>query len=309
MPKKYVVSLLFALIQFNPLSAFACSVCGCGDPLQPAGTVHSMAGYLNLGVEAQYLTATAQSDDNPAQSESLTQKNLNGFLVFSPWDDLTLVGIIPFVGKDWTLSEATDGSEEGASASPSGLGDINLGLRYFLVIDMDFKNKGSHNLAVSAGTILPTGQTGAVDSAGERFDQHGQLGTGAWGPYAGLLYTRIVNGWTFSANFNNLFHTVNSYEYHFGTALTWGAQAQVHLDDPFAISLALEGRYADQDTSGEGVQTNTGGTVLDLTPGLWWKPVEQWGIYGKVQVPVLTSLYGAQTVGPTALFGTQFFLN
>src|SRR5260221_14539399 len=116
----------------------ACSVCGCGDPLQAAGTVHSMAGDIHLGLETVYLTATAQSDDNPTQAESLTQKTLNTILTYNPTDDLTLVALIPFTEKDWNLSA---GDDVPANASPFGLGDINLGLRYFLLVDMDMKNK------------------------------------------------------------------------------------------------------------------------------------------------------------------------
>ncbi len=286
----------------------ACSVCGCGDPLQPAGTVHNMAGSFHLTFEALYLTASAQSDDNPAQSESLTQKTLNTIFAYSPVNDLTLVAVAPYTEKDWALSAATDGSEEGASATPIGLGDLNVGLRYFLLIDMDMKNRGSQNIAVSAGTFVPTGDYNAVDSNGDRLDDHAQLGTGEWGPYAGLLYTWINNGFTLSANFNTLFHTVNNYQYHYGTALTWGAQAQFHLDDPFALSLGVEGRYAEQDNAAGETQTNTGGTVIDLTPGLWWSPADQFGFYGKVQIPIVANLYGTQTVGATALFGTQVFL-
>jgi hypothetical protein len=307
MLKKIIILfvILLTVTGFGSSSIQACSVCGCGDPLQAAGTVHAMAGDIHLGLETLYLTASAQSDDNPTQTESLTQKTLNAVLAFSPTNDLTLVALIPFTQKDWNLSA---GDDVPASASPIGFGDISLGLRYFLVVEMDMKNKGSQNFAVSVGTSIPTGNENAVDSNGNRFDQHAQLGTGEWGPYAGLLYTWINNGFTFSANFNALFHTVNPYQYQFGTAFTWGTQAQVHLDDPFAVSLAVEGRFADHDISNGDSQFNTGGTVIDLTPGIGWNPLEDWGLYGKVQIPVLTNLFGTQTVGATVLFGTQLLL-
>src|ERR1039458_2886090 len=134
--------LLLLLVASCPRSLIACSVCGCGDPLQAAGTVHSMAGDFHLGLETVYLTAAAQSDDNPTQTESLTQKTLNTNLAFSPTNDLILVALVPFTQKDWSLSS---GNDQPANASTIGLGDINLGLRYFLVVDMDMKNKGSQN--------------------------------------------------------------------------------------------------------------------------------------------------------------------
>src|SRR5581483_9944490 len=118
------------------------------------GTVHPMAGALHLSFEGFYLTANAQSDDNPAQTESLTQKTLNTVLSYSPFNDLTIVAVAPYTEKNWTLSAATDGSDAGATATPSGLGDINLGLRYFLFIDMDMPNRGSRNLALSVGSFI-----------------------------------------------------------------------------------------------------------------------------------------------------------
>ena len=118
---KRILLLLFIASSTKPL--IACSVCGCGDPLQAAGTVHSMAGDIHLGLETLYLTASAQSDDNPTQIESLTQKTLNTIVTFSPNNDLILVALVPFTQKDWNLSA---GNDQPASASPIGLGDISL---------------------------------------------------------------------------------------------------------------------------------------------------------------------------------------
>src|SRR5271167_783543 len=96
--KSFLSFLAFSLLTFFTFSPMvnACSVCGCGDPLQPAGTVHPMAGSLHLSFEALYLTASAQSDDNPAQTESLTQKTLNTILTYSPFNDLTIVAVAPY---------------------------------------------------------------------------------------------------------------------------------------------------------------------------------------------------------------------
>jgi hypothetical protein len=81
-----------------------------------------------------------------------------------------------------------------------------------------------------------------------------------------------------------------------------------HLDDAFAVSLGSDGRYADHDISGGSIQINTGGTVMDLTPGIAWSPLVDWGIYTRVQIPIIAGLFGTQSVGATAILGTQFLI-
>jgi hypothetical protein len=303
-----------AVLALGPAPLGACSICGCGDPLQALGSESPKAGSLSLGLETVYLTATAQSDENDTQSETLTQKTLNSLVTFSPAANLDLVAIVPLVKKDWALSEGTStdpaADNETATAAPFGLGDMTLGLRYFLVAELDGENRSLQNFAISLGSTLPTGRGEDVDSNGVRFDQHGQLGTGAWGPYLGLFYSRVFESWNLSANVNGLFHGTNVEGYAFGSSFTWGLQAQLHLGgDAFALSLAAEGRSAERDLSLQEPQLNTGGTVVALTPGFAFNPAGTFGIYGKVQLPVATDLYGTQTVGATALFGTQLTLN
>lgn len=290
----------------------ACSVCGCGDPLVAAGVTHPMPGTWRLGLETVYLTATAQSDDNPLQTESLTQKTLDTIVTYSPISRLTLVAIVPFTQKDWALSAATDGSDPADSASPVGFGDVNFGLRYFLVSDVDYDTRISQNFALTIGTTIPTGDENRTDNSGSRIDQHAQLGTGGWGPYGGFLYSFLDKDWTLTANATAIFHTVNPYQYNYGMSFNWGAQAMLHLDDTFAFSLGTDGRYADHDTDSSLAPNtplvNTGGTVIDLTPGIAWSPLEDWGLYARVQVPVITNLFGTQTVGVTAIVGTQILV-
>src|SRR6185369_7228019 len=108
MTRSLSILFVFFTLSFSPV--LACSICGCGDPLLAAGTTHPMPRTWRLSLEAVYLTATAQSDDNPLQTENLTQKTLNMILAYSPFEHLTLVVITPYTQKDWRLTAATDGS-------------------------------------------------------------------------------------------------------------------------------------------------------------------------------------------------------
>lgn len=284
-------------------SVRACSVCGCGDPLQSAAFSLPRAGNMRLSFQAEYLQASA-AGDQPNQTESLKQQSMNGLLFYSPTSDLSLILEVPLVVKQWSL---IGGSDPSRSANPAGLGDINIAARYFLWSAMDMSEGSAHALAVSLGAYLPTGNDNG-QSDGERIDQHAQLGTGAWGPHVGLYYTMRNDDWNFTANVTGIAHTRNSFDYHFGNAVRWGVQGQYHVSDPFAVSLALEGRTITQDNDGGDAVANTGGTVVTISPGAWWNPIGNWALYAKVQIPMITNFIGQQTVGTMAMVGTQWLL-
>ncbi len=110
------------------------------------------------------------------------------------------------------------------------------------------------------------------------------------------------------------------YEYTFGTSYTGGLSGQLKVGDTLAVGLAVEGRYATPDTEVNpnlpfvpGVGTwdtpNTGGTVIDLSPSVYWNATGDAVLYGKVQIPTITAFIGQQTLGPTYVFGTQFLIH
>jgi hypothetical protein len=331
------------LLLLNPGLSLACSVCGCGDPLASSGSAHPMADSWRLDFEDIYLTASALGDaPGTNQTESLRQTNLNATLSYAPTDDLTLVAMFPLVQKYWSLDEGPGNIDAGVGSTqsiadtgtPFGIGDINVGFRYFFWQETDFKTKEHQALALSAGTYLPTGGTNVVSGiTGQPIDTHAQLGTGALGLYAGLLYNHVWDGFTLSANANVVYHTQafttdttsSVYEYTFGTSYTGGISGQLKVSDPIAVGLAVEGRYTSPDSEpnpnfanpdGSNVSgqptwntPNTGGTVIDLSPSIYWNATGTAVLYGKVQIPTITNFIGQQTLGPTYIFGTQFLIN
>lgn len=328
-----IVSIFFV----NPSSA--CSVCGCGDPLASSGSAHPLAGSFRLDFESIYLTASALGDDpGTNQTESLVQVNLNTTLSYAPTDDISLIMMVPIVEKYWSLDEGPNNVDAPSSSpnesiadtgTPFGIGDINVGARYFFWQETDFKEKTHQALALSVGSYLPTGGTNIISGiTGLPIDTHAQLGTGAFGLYGGFLYNHVWDDFTLSANGNVVVHTeastndVNSavYEYTFGTSYTGGLSCQLTVTDTLALSLAVEGRYTDSDTEpnpydtyGPGVPTwdtpNTGGTVIDFSPSVYWNVSGDSTLYGKVQIPAITGFNGQQTLGPTYVFGTQFLIH
>lgn len=284
--------------------AHACSVCGCGDPLFAAGDSKPLAGTWRFAFDYTYLTASARSDDNPSQTELLLQMVFLPVVVYSPTDELNLVLQVPLSWKSWNL---VGGGLPSESASPFGLGDIELGIRYFVWTHIDFSKLRRQSFAISAGTSLPTGADD-IQVGGERIDQHAQLGTGAWGPYLGVLYTFAEDRWNFTGTLSGRYRTINSYGYQFGAAALFSATARYRFVETFALSIGLDGRYAVRDNNSGETQLNTGGLLLAVTPGLSWNLTGGLWLQAQVQIPFVSHLYGVQSVGPVVTVGLQFVL-
>lgn len=286
---------------FASARAEACSVCGCGDPLVSAGDARPLPGNLRLALEFETLTATARSDDEPDATESLSQQILRPVLVYSPTPSLNLVLQAPITRKAFTLT-SPDGVE---STRPIGLGDADLGARWFFWQNTDFQKLRVQNAALFGGSSLPTGRND-VTLDGERIDEHAQLGTGSFGPYLGALYAFHQDPWNLSLEVGGRVHTTNLYGYQYGTALVWSVAATLRPWERFAFVLGVDGRYAARDTSEGELQQNTGGLVVAATPGV---AINLWGqlwLHARAQVPVFTHLFGEQSVGPVFTLGLQY---
>ena len=282
---------LFAL----PAPAHACSVCGCGDPLVDAASAMPTKGRVRLSLSLTSLTASARSDDDPAMTESLFQLTLEPTLVYSPSERVNVVLSLPIERKAWQLA---GGGAPAERLTPMGIGDADLGARYFLWQRSSWGSGSRQNLAVFAGTSLPTGPDDA-QLGGVRIDDHAQLGTGSFGPYAGVLYAYHRDPWNLFASVSARVHTTNLYGYHYASALLWAVRGQYRPFDWAAFELGVDGRYNGQDTADGDVQVNTGGLVLDASPGVMLRITGELWLHLRAQIPFATKLNGVQTVGPT----------
>src|SRR6185295_19190101 len=134
-------AILAAAVLSVPSTALACSVCGCGDPLVVAGDAMPVSGNFRFALEGEYLSVTAASDDD-------------------------LAAQVPLTRKAWSLTGGTTAEE----ATPLGLGDIDLGARWFLWQSTNMGAGRRQSFALTAGTSLPTGPDDAVDAADVRID-------------------------------------------------------------------------------------------------------------------------------------------
>jgi hypothetical protein len=281
--------------------ALACSICASGDPLVAAGDAAPLQRELRTSVEAEWLTSSAAMESMPGMTETVDQSTLRALAVFSPIARLNAVLTVPFVRKSVTDE---GGGMERTNQVVTGLGDVELGARWFLADRSDFSSMRHHSVALSAGTSFPTGSDDASEG-GVRLDQHSQVGAGAWGPYAGVLYRIEQSSWHAFASVSARWRGENSYGYRYGASLHWSLVAQRDLGSRVAVGLGIDGRDAASDEEDGVAVANTGGLVFAVAPEVHVSVHGPVWLAVRAQIPFATSLHGEQDVGPTVLGGLQ----
>jgi hypothetical protein len=281
--------------------ASACSVCNCGDPLVAVADGHGRGGDFRLGLDTEYLTQESGSEDEPGVTDVLDQYTVRLTGVYSPAESINLVVTLPFARKRMVMDHP-DGLTMPMS-DVSGFGDAEVAARWFVYNHAEVGARRRQALALTLGTSLPTGRTGARDESGALVDQHGQIGTGAFGPIAGVTWRLQQDPWSLTAALTGRLRTENAESYRFGNALLWTVQGQWSPRGWLALGLALEGRNVAQDTDAAGPVANTGGLVLAVTPSAYLNVGGGLWLTARAQLPVMARLVGEQTVGPTVLAG------
>ncbi len=298
-------------------AAYACSVCGCGDPLLASSDPAAITGQLRLQMDTEYLRVDAGNDDNAAATDKLTQWSYRFNAVYRPFEALSLTATLPLVNKS---IRTVGGGSDVLASDLTGIGDVELAGRYSAWRSINLQAGRVHELAITAGSSIPTGSYNAKDGAGDLIDPHGQLGTGGWGPFAGINY-RVEQMTSHGeldafANVSYRLRTEATYfdasKYKFGDALLWSVHGQYRPTPKLALDLGIDGRYAkaDKATDSAGIVEdavgNTGGTVLSAAPGVYFNATGGLWLFVRGQVPVYKHLFGSQDVLPSFTTGIQF---
>lgn len=287
-----------------PSRALACSVCACGDPLLIASDPAAMTGQLRLQLDTEYLRIDAGNEEDPALTDELTQWSYRLNVAYRPIDALTLTATLPVVSKE--LRTAGGGASMPASDA-TGLGDAEVAARYALWRGVDLGIGRVQELALTAGTSLPTGPNG-LESGGERIDEHGQPGTGAWGPFAGVHYRFEQGEWLAFGSFSGRVRSENGHGYAYGAALQWSIHGQYYLAKRLALDLGVDGRHAAADDSSGVAVPNTGGTVLAAAPGAYLNATGGAWLFLRGQIPFYKRFRGEQDQLPSVVAGIQYLV-
>jgi hypothetical protein len=206
------------------------------------------------------------------------------------------------------VSKSIQTAGGGASTPASevtGLGDVDIAARYAVWRGVNFGIGRVQELALTGGTSTPTGPNG-LRAEGERIDEHGQPGTGSWGPFAGIHYRFEQGSWLGFASLAGRMHTENGYRYTYGSALLWSVHGQYFPTKRVVVDLGVDGRYATADTADGETVVNTGGTVLSVAPGVYFNAAGGAWLFARAQVPFHKRFRGDQDQLTSIVTGIQF---
>jgi hypothetical protein len=307
------LSIPFAAFLLFAAPAQACSVCGCGDPLLTATDPAAITGRLRLQLDTEYLRIDAGTDGQPGYTDKLTQWSYRLNAVYRPLDDLAFTVTLPLVSK---TIHTVGGGTDIVNSELTGLGDIDVAARYTAWRSVNLGLGSVHEVAFTVGSSLPTGDHNAKAADGSLIDPHGQLGTGAWGPFVGLHYHFEQGSWLAFVAASYRWRTEGTYfdgsRYKFGNALLGSVHGQYQPVRRVALDLGVDGRYAVADRAtdpsgvADGAVMNTGGTVLSAAPGVYFNATGPLWLFVRGQVPFYKNLFGEQDVLPSFTTGLQY---
>ena len=167
-----------------------------------------------------------------------------------------------------------------------------------------------HVIALLGTLKAPTGSnTHLAPIDGGVFDEHKQIGTGTWDEFVGISYAYGDFPTVAYANVTARFNGTNSRGNHYGNAIFGTVGVRRSLLDSKRLYLALDAqvRNAGKDTTPENsYDENSGGFVGYASGSAGYAITDNLLIRGTVQVPVVTSLNGAQSEHPVAYLALAY---
>lgn len=284
--------------------AWACSVCGCGDPLLISSDPAAITGRLRLQLDTEYLRVDAGNEEDPLLTDELTQWSYRLNAVYRPIEALALTATLPVVKKD---IRAVGGGASTRLSDATGLGDVEVAARYAPWRSVHLGKGRVQELALTVGTSMPTGSN-ELTSGGARIDEHGQPGRGSWSPFAGAHYRLEQGRWLAFASLSGRVSTENDHAYRYGRALLWSVHGQYLPTRRVALDLGVDGRHAAADEAAGETVENTGGTVLSASPGVYLNAVGRAWLFVRGQLPFLERFRGEQDQLPSVVTGLQYQL-
>lgn len=179
----------------------------------------------------------------------------------------------------------------------SGFGDVRIGARYAFIL------KTKDMLAGGMALTLPTGATGLRDSEGEINEPTIQPGHGSTDLILSLYYAHQVAPGRFEWFASGAWRDgrANDFDYTFGdeTLVSGGIRHKPGAKTTWSLQANL--RRTGRDRIGSEGVPSTGGTWVDLTPGLSFDSGNGAALYAFVQLPVLQDVNEMQ-LAPRAAF-------
>jgi hypothetical protein len=299
-----------ALSLAAPHSASACASCGCTLSADAAMGYSALPGW-RMSLEYDYInqnqlrSGTQPVDGVPAGTE-LEHQTINQYVTagisYNPSPSWNLTLLLPYVIRSHSTYGEYDPTQplpELSRSFSSSLGDVKFIASYQGFLP-------TNNLGVQLGVKLPTGQYGtAVDfhsgpNAGTPLDASLQPGTGSTDVIVGAYYYQAISQ-NFDAFINGQFQAAvkhrmdqpgNDYRPGNTTSVSFGLRYEGSAR--WVPQLQVNLLHKSPDTGALADVQNTAGIVAYVSPGITAQVSAHLHVFGFVQLPVYSNLYGIQ---------------
>ncbi|MFQ5543111.1 MAG: transporter [Nitrospiria bacterium] len=164
----------------------------------------------------------------------------------------------------------------------SGIGDLRLIGKYAAVV------RTRHLVVVGGGLKLPTGEYKLLDSKGEINEPTIMPGTGSYDFVFNLFYDYQVIPHKLDAFFSGSYqlNTENDLDYEQGDQTLLNTGVNYLLTEKVSVSGQVNFRFSPRDEFKGQEVASTGGTWINITPGINVQASDRLGLYTFVQIPV-----------------------
>lgn len=256
-------------------------------------------------------TALIQSPEAESQTEYL----LNYFMVMYGVTNHLIVGVSPTLMHGSTIrgSVMTDQSPSlrvHNLGDIDGIGDTNV-FGLWRVLDQDNSAFGL-SLALTSGFSAPTGKTNAKTNMGELFATADQPGAGAFAPFGGLVFSKKDGRLLLSSNVLYTHYAPGSQATTLGSVFDYNVAAVYELFQKtrakkisYSIDgvLELNGEYMAHDTISGIKDPNSGGNIINVSPGIRVNIAETISTYLNINLPIAQQWNGTQSNSRYYVYG------
>lgn len=237
-----------------------------------------------------------KTDDPEADLHSIDQLNVFSLdFAYGLTENVTLGLTLPWVERQDV--RAPEDSGLGVEVLELGdsraLGDLKLfGLWRF------FKEAATTSHAgLLFGLSTPTGKDDDTDAEGNLFEQEFQPGSGSWDPFLGIAYTRGFGRIGLDTSITYTLVNEGSQNTDLGDYLAYNAGLAYALTPDAKLRwnavVELNGLWRDKQEIGSESVVNSGGSWLELTPGIALSG-SGWTAFANVGLPLVNDPNGDQ---------------
>ena len=321
-----LASLVLLLARAGP--APACSICRCGDAAFNAlGPDVYKAGAFRLALDWDRVEKeSAVSEDamaavrvgrvlgrGPLEASAATgrdhevENRFTATASYSFGETVNVVARVPWSHRRLTTTDFAEGSTTTSSSSNLSDPELQLFVRLWAApFEPGLGRRGW--VSVFGGVKTPWGRND-LSEGGVRLDEHLQSGTGSTDAFLGLAGLALLD------ESSALFLSAqvrrtgsNGHGYRYGNAVLANAAVEHKLGKVVDAVVELNFRHVGRDRIDDTgtLDTNTGGSLLYLSPRLLFDLGGGLVARAGVQIPVARSLYGDQTEKAVVTAGLTF---